>query len=85
MDRGVGICLGGSYTQLGSHENRAEVVTNEILMPVFYTNQISVGLTMKDGSYALAGTLTPKGKNGEVDYDQKLIVFVMADVVPIRK
>ena len=58
---------------------------HEILMPVFYTNLINVRLTIQDGSYALAATLTPKGKNGEVDYEQKMMVFVKADVVPIRK
>lgn len=58
---------------------------NEILMPVFFLNQVSVRLTMKDGSCALAGSLTPKGENGEVAYDKKIMVFVKADVVPVKR
>ncbi len=59
--------------------------THEILMPAFYSNRISTGLSMYDGQYTFAGVLTPKGEDGEADFDRKIMIFVKADVVQIKK
>ncbi len=54
---------------------------HKILMPAFYTNRLNAKLTLRDGWYIFAGTMTPKGADGEADYSKKWMVFVKADLL----
>ncbi len=56
-----------------------------IQMPVFYSLRTSTGLTILDGTYALAAALSPKGPEGFPNFEKKLMVFVRADVVTVGR
>lgn len=56
-----------------------------IQMPSFFSQRVNTGLTLLDGQYALASTLSMRQENGKADYQRKLLLFVRADVLTIGK
>jgi len=51
-----------------------------IEMPVFYALRVNTGMTVLDGHHFLAAVQSPKGDDGEVDHQRKVLVFVRCDV-----
>ena len=56
----------------------------KVEMPDFYTLRMSTALTVTNGSYVLAGVASPKAKDGSTDLTRKVMVFIKADVLPVR-
>ncbi|MCW1925780.1 hypothetical protein OKA05_24695 [Luteolibacter arcticus] len=56
----------------------------KIELPDFYTIRLTTALTVTSGSYVLAGVVSPKAKDGSIDLTRKVMVFVKADVLPVR-
>ena len=67
-------------------QERADVLGNvsKIALPDFYTARLTTALTVTNGSYVLAGVLSPKAKDGSADLTRKVMIFVKADVLPVR-
>ncbi|MCW1886250.1 hypothetical protein OKA04_16045 [Luteolibacter flavescens] len=55
-----------------------------IEMPDFYTARLTTALTVTRGSYVLAGVVSPKSDKGATDLTRKVMIFVKADVLPVR-
>jgi hypothetical protein len=53
-------------------------------MPKFYTLRLNTQLTLTDGHYLLAAALSPKNKDGKVDFTRKLMVFVKATIITVE-
>ena len=56
-----------------------------IQMPKFYVIRINTQVTLADGQYTMAASLSPKCKDGFPDFTRKLMVFVKADVLTVGR
>ncbi|GAA5496957.1 hypothetical protein Rhal01_03145 [Rubritalea halochordaticola] len=56
----------------------------DIKMPKFYTQRSRVGLTLMKGKFSLANTFSGKDDEGKVDSSQKVLMFVMVEVVVLK-
>ncbi|GAA5496954.1 hypothetical protein Rhal01_03142 [Rubritalea halochordaticola] len=57
----------------------------DIKMPVMYTMRVNTGLTVTTGRYHLACTMSPKDKDGFPDPTRKVMMFVKADVLKVKR
>lgn len=57
----------------------------DIVMPKFLTHHANLGLTLRSGKFALANTFSGKDAEGNVDNKRKILVFVMAEVIFVKK
>lgn len=56
----------------------------QISMPDFYSMRMSTHLTCIPGQYNLAGVLSPKNAEGEIDTSRKVMVFVRCQVLEVK-
>jgi hypothetical protein len=56
----------------------------KVTMPDFYIIRLYTSFTCISGQYAMAGVVSPKDANGEVDPDRKVMVFVKCDVLEVK-
>jgi hypothetical protein len=55
-----------------------------VAMPDFYEVAIKSRITCISGQYTMAGVVSPKDANGEVDSERKVMVFVKCDVLEVK-
>jgi hypothetical protein len=58
--------------------------SSKLALPDLYTIRMTTALTVTNGSYVLAGVASPRAKDGSSDLARKVMVFVKADVLPVR-
>jgi hypothetical protein len=56
----------------------------KIQMPDIFVVRLATSIICINGQYSLAGVLSPKNGQGEVDMTRKLMVFVKCDVLPVK-
>lgn len=66
-------------------EWKGEHGNSPIQMPTFYVLRFSTAVTLADGQPMFVAALSPKTKEGAVDYSRKLMVFVRADVITVGR
>lgn len=54
---------------------------SDIQMPIIYSMRVSAGVVVEDGKYLMVAAVSPKGKDGYPDFDQKVMLFVKCDVL----
>jgi hypothetical protein len=52
-----------------------------IQMPIFYVVRINTSVVVADGEPMFLAAISPKSKDGKVDFNRKLMVFIRADVI----
>ena len=67
-------------------QERTDTLGNvsKIALPDFYTARLTTALTVTTGSYTFAGAVSPKANDGSSDLTRKVMIFVKADVLPVR-
>lgn len=56
----------------------------KVQMPDFSVVRLNTTITCVNGQYSLAGVLSPKNDQGEVDMTRKLMVFAKCDVLAVK-
>lgn len=68
-----------TYTDWKDKHGRSDIV-----MPVMYSMRITSALTVADGKPALVASLSPKDAKGVTDPSRKVLVFIKADILPVK-
>lgn len=64
-------------------EKNAAANPLKVTTPEFYRIDINTSITCLAGQYVLLGAVSPKSKEGRMDFDRKVMVFVKCDILPV--
>ena len=53
-------------------------------MPIIYTMRVTADINVADGKPALVTALSPKNEKGITDLSRKILVFIKADILPVK-
>ncbi|MGJ8644181.1 MAG: hypothetical protein ACSHX9_12300 [Luteolibacter sp.] len=56
---------------------------SKVSMPEIYALEVKTGISIIAGQYCLLGIVSPKGAEGQMDADRKVMVFVKCQVLPV--